>query len=285
MTQATPTAPRDTRPTVAGHPLPWKVIPGRYAWDKSDFDIVDASDDLVWSFDEDELAGFWRGLVEDVNRLGIMLRASLMVGDDVDDTPWPAARQTVADDTERLDWLDRQTDAMNRGYGTIYGWKFYRSHNGMNLADSNLPALTIRQAIDTERFPGRALEILRGCDRETKRRQNFRKAFPGVSENAGEKLAESRAKDAEPFAETSNADLSEMLEKVWLRVSPEYKGVAAQAIQRLDRIAALEAALVEVASFPLPDSIHGHETRAILRNLGLAHRLEGNPDNAEQVTA
>lgn len=84
MTQATPNPSRDTRPTVAAHPLPWKIVPGRDAWDKSDFDIVDASDDLVWSFDEDELAGFWRGLVADVNRLGRMNLARSMVCDDVD---------------------------------------------------------------------------------------------------------------------------------------------------------------------------------------------------------
>lgn len=30
MTQATPDTARDTRPTVAGHPLPWKVERGKY---------------------------------------------------------------------------------------------------------------------------------------------------------------------------------------------------------------------------------------------------------------
>lgn len=51
-------------------------------------------------------------------------------------------------DTERLDWLDTVTERMNRRYGTVYGWRYDINHNRAALTDHNLPALTIRQAID-----------------------------------------------------------------------------------------------------------------------------------------
>ncbi|CAM5762037.1 hypothetical protein [Bosea minatitlanensis] len=181
---------------------------------------------------------------------------------------------------------------MNRGYGTTYGWKFHRSHNGMNINDSNLPALTVRQAIDTQRFPGREFEILRRCDRETQRREEFRKRFPGQSENARKHLDRTCDEDAESYAETSNVDLAEMLRRIWLNASGERRGLVAQAIHRLAKADAVEAALIEVAelSKEAGENDAAQETaevmiRAILERVGLAYRLPGNPDKAEEAVA
>ena len=54
---------------------------------------------------------------------------------------------TVAD-TARLDWLDDVNKKINVRYGTKYGWKFDVNHNRAALSDHNVPALTVRQAID-----------------------------------------------------------------------------------------------------------------------------------------
>lgn len=256
----------DTRVKVAGHPLPWQVVTSAI------MDVVrDADGEEIVNFDNDADGEFWRGLVGDVNRL--------------------------AEDTSRLDWLDAQTDGMNRGYGTTYGWKFHRSHNGMNLNDSNLPALTVRQAIDTQRFPGREFEILRSCNRETQRREEFRKRFPGQSENARKSLDQTCEDDAKPYAETSNVDLGEMLRRVWLNASGESRGLVAQAIHRLAREDALEGALVDVITVMLPETYERcgpfwnenkaleAKVQAILDRVGLAHHLPGNPAEAEEAVA
>jgi hypothetical protein len=51
-------------------------------------------------------------------------------------------------DTDRLDFLDRVNANTNRRCGTTYGWKYDINHNRAALTDSNLPALTVREAID-----------------------------------------------------------------------------------------------------------------------------------------
>lgn len=57
------------------------------------------------------------------------------------------------------------------------------------------------------------------------------------------------------------------------------------------RIAALESALVELAAIAnamgrrLGDYREARKAKAILDRLGLAHRLQGNPTQAEQVTS
>jgi hypothetical protein len=51
-------------------------------------------------------------------------------------------------DTERLDFLDRLNTNMNRRYRTTYGWGLDINHNRTALTDCNLPALTVREAID-----------------------------------------------------------------------------------------------------------------------------------------
>lgn len=52
-------------------------------------------------------------------------------------------------DARRLDFLDRANHHMNQHYGTVYGWKLEANQNRIALTDHNLPALTVRQAIDS----------------------------------------------------------------------------------------------------------------------------------------
>jgi len=54
-------------------------------------------------------------------------------------------------DTERLDWLDRVNTGANARNGTKYGWKFDINHNRAALTDCNMPALSVREAIDSAR--------------------------------------------------------------------------------------------------------------------------------------
>jgi len=54
-------------------------------------------------------------------------------------------------DAERLDWLDTVNKNANVRNGTRYGWKFDINHNRAALTDHNIPALTVRQAIDEAR--------------------------------------------------------------------------------------------------------------------------------------
>lgn len=60
------------------------------------------------------------------------------------------AARSIAD-TSRLDWLDAVNQRTNERIGTVYGWKFDLNHNRAALSDHNLPALTVRQAIDKAR--------------------------------------------------------------------------------------------------------------------------------------
>lgn len=57
----------------------------------------------------------------------------------------------LREDAERLDWLDRVNAETNARYGTVYGWKFDLNHNRAALTDHNLPALSVRAAIDAAR--------------------------------------------------------------------------------------------------------------------------------------
>jgi hypothetical protein len=54
-------------------------------------------------------------------------------------------------DKERLDWLDRVNENTNERNGTNYGWRYDINHNRAALTDCNLPALSIRAAIDAAR--------------------------------------------------------------------------------------------------------------------------------------
>lgn len=51
-------------------------------------------------------------------------------------------------DVRRLDWLDGVNAATNARNGTIYGWRFEVNCNRAALTDHNLPALSVREAID-----------------------------------------------------------------------------------------------------------------------------------------
>ena len=54
----------------------------------------------------------------------------------------------LAEDRNRLDWLDQINRRTNEHYGTKYGWKFDINHNRAALTDHNFPVLTVREAID-----------------------------------------------------------------------------------------------------------------------------------------
>jgi hypothetical protein len=64
-----------------------------------------------------------------------------------------AAIKELRADKERLDWLDEANQALNEMHGTQYGWKYDANHNRCQIAitDCNIPALSIRQAIDAAR--------------------------------------------------------------------------------------------------------------------------------------
>lgn len=51
-------------------------------------------------------------------------------------------------DAARLDWLDAVTARTNQQNETTYGWKFEINHNRAALKDNNIPALSVREAID-----------------------------------------------------------------------------------------------------------------------------------------
>ena len=57
----------------------------------------------------------------------------------------------LREDKERLDWLDRVNENTNERNGTNYGWRYDINHNRAALTDCNLPALSIRAAIDAAR--------------------------------------------------------------------------------------------------------------------------------------
>lgn len=61
------------------------------------------------------------------------------------------AADPVKADTDRLDWLDAVNQRTNSHYGTKYGWKFDINHNRAALTDMNVPALSVRGAIDMAR--------------------------------------------------------------------------------------------------------------------------------------
>jgi hypothetical protein len=54
----------------------------------------------------------------------------------------------VQEDSKRLDFLDLANKRLNDHYGTKYGWKYNINCNRASLTDSNIPALSIRGAID-----------------------------------------------------------------------------------------------------------------------------------------
>jgi len=90
----------------------------------------------------------------------------------------------LEEDRARLDWLDSVNLHMNERNGSVYGWKYDINHNRASLTDHNLPALTIREAIDCARFPEKAGEIISASVKEGARRADFDRRFPGVSERA-----------------------------------------------------------------------------------------------------
>lgn len=51
-------------------------------------------------------------------------------------------------DKERLDWLDSVNGTINEFNKTVYGWRLEINHNRAALTDHNLPALSVRKAID-----------------------------------------------------------------------------------------------------------------------------------------
>ena len=59
----------------------------------------------------------------------------------------------LQEDKARLDWLDTANQALNEAHGTKYGWKYDANHNRCQIAinDHNIPALSIRAAIDAAR--------------------------------------------------------------------------------------------------------------------------------------
>ena|ERR1700689_5255666 len=61
-----------------------------------------------------------------------------------------AELEVAAVDSLRLDFLDRVNAALNRHYGTTYGWKYDVNHNRckISLEDSHIPALSVRAALD-----------------------------------------------------------------------------------------------------------------------------------------
>ncbi len=61
------------------------------------------------------------------------------------------ASDPVRADTDRLDWLDRVNERANQRNGSRYGWKFDLNHNRAALTDMNVPALSVRVAIDAAR--------------------------------------------------------------------------------------------------------------------------------------
>lgn len=62
------------------------------------------------------------------------------------------------EDAARLDWLDAVNRQTNERHNTTYGWKFDINHNRAALTDHNLPALSIREAIDVARQAGKEKE-------------------------------------------------------------------------------------------------------------------------------
>lgn len=92
----------------------------------------------------------------------------------------PASDQS--EDTARLDWLDTVNMRANGWNKTVYGWKFDINHNRAALTDCNLPALTVREAIDAARFPDRASEITLKSVREQKRRADFDRARAALNQ-------------------------------------------------------------------------------------------------------
>jgi hypothetical protein len=61
------------------------------------------------------------------------------------------AADPVKADTDRLDWLDGVNKRANGRNSSTYGWKFDINHNRAALTDSNIPALSVRAAIDAAR--------------------------------------------------------------------------------------------------------------------------------------
>jgi hypothetical protein len=59
-----------------------------------------------------------------------------------------AELRTLREDRDRLDWLEGVTARTNARNFTTYGWRYDINHNRASLTDCNLPALSIRAAID-----------------------------------------------------------------------------------------------------------------------------------------
>lgn len=64
-----------------------------------------------------------------------------------------AENATLREDAARLDWLDTVNQKANERNRTVYGWKFDVNHNRAALTDHNIPALSVREAIDVARKP------------------------------------------------------------------------------------------------------------------------------------
>lgn len=54
----------------------------------------------------------------------------------------------ILKDIRRLNFLHLANKHMNERNRTVYGWKLEANHNRIALTDHNLPALSVRQAID-----------------------------------------------------------------------------------------------------------------------------------------
>lgn len=102
----------------------------------------------------------------------------------VDDWNRRVPSPDMREDAERLDWLESVNLRSNERNGTVYGWKYDINHNRAALTDHNLPALTIREAIDAARFPDRASVIVNQSAKEWRSRAAFDEKFPGVREKA-----------------------------------------------------------------------------------------------------
>lgn len=103
------------------------------------------------------------------------------------------ARATAAEeDAARLDWLDAVNLRTNERNGNVYGWRYDINHNRAALSDHNLPALTIREAIDSARFPDKATEISMRSLKEGARLKAFDERFPGVRDIARSSLQDQK---------------------------------------------------------------------------------------------
>lgn len=84
--------------------------------------------------------------------------------------------EVASEDSGRLDWLDQVNRRSNDQNNTVYGWKFDINHNRAALTDCNIPALTVREAIDAARHPDQRARIESQSTNGRKERERIRKA-------------------------------------------------------------------------------------------------------------